>query len=179
MDQEEFWEGCLDLPNYELSNRGKIRRAFDEVEVQGEKNEKGYLVFRGYLVHRLVAETFIGEIPHGFHVHHRDQDKTNNAVENLQILSLKEHARAPRGSPALLKMHLRGVLYMIKAAQERGYTLEELTDELNLHPHALYEDVLNSLGDFDLVTLNYKFHELLAKFDSQSIRKRMKKKRRK
>jgi hypothetical protein len=44
-------------------------------------------------IHRLVAETFIGEIPKGYQVHHKDGNKQNNNVENLEILSIKEHAR--------------------------------------------------------------------------------------
>ena len=35
---------------------------------------------------------FIGEIPKGYHVHHKDGNKQNNRVDNLEILSPKEHS---------------------------------------------------------------------------------------
>lgn len=36
-------------------------------------------------VHRLVAEHFIGNIPEGMVVHHRDENPYNNEVSNLEI----------------------------------------------------------------------------------------------
>lgn len=42
-------------------------------------------------VHVLVAESFIGEIPNGYEVHHIDNNKQNNVVTNLEILSKREH----------------------------------------------------------------------------------------
>lgn len=33
------------------------------------------------------------EIPIGYDVHHKDENKLNNAIENLQLLSRSEHAR--------------------------------------------------------------------------------------
>lgn len=42
-------------------------------------------------VHRDIWEYYNGEIPDGYHIHHVDEDKNNNAVENLQCLSKSEH----------------------------------------------------------------------------------------
>ena len=44
-------------------------------------------------VHRLVAEAFIGEIPHGLTVNHIDGDKSNNSVANLEIVTYSETHR--------------------------------------------------------------------------------------
>lgn len=35
----------------------------------------------------------MGEIPRGYAVHHIDGNKQNNAVTNLEIITVKEHAR--------------------------------------------------------------------------------------
>lgn len=43
-------------------------------------------------IHRLVVEAFIGEIPKGYHVHHKDGNKQNNRVDNLEIIHPKDHA---------------------------------------------------------------------------------------
>ena len=42
-------------------------------------------------IHILVYETFIGPIPKGYMVHHKDHDKFNNCVDNLEIMTAKEH----------------------------------------------------------------------------------------
>ena len=43
------------------------------------------------LIHRLVAELFIGSIPEGFTVNHIDGNKLNNSVNNLEIISFDEN----------------------------------------------------------------------------------------
>ena len=42
-------------------------------------------------IHVLVAESFIGKVPKGFHVHHKDGNKQNNCVENLEIIHPCKH----------------------------------------------------------------------------------------
>lgn len=45
------------------------------------------------LLHRDVWEAHHGSIPDWHDIHHRDRDKTNNRVENLECLRKDEHAR--------------------------------------------------------------------------------------
>lgn len=42
-------------------------------------------------LHRYVYEYFNGEIPAGYQIHHKDHNKDNNEIENLQLLTRKEH----------------------------------------------------------------------------------------
>jgi len=44
-----------------------------------------------YYIHRLVAETFIGEIPEKHCVNHVDGNKLNNNVGNLEIVTQKQN----------------------------------------------------------------------------------------
>jgi len=51
------------------------------------KNNK----IKSMYVHRLVAEAFIGEIPHKMEVNHIDGVKANNHVSNLEIVTSSEN----------------------------------------------------------------------------------------
>jgi len=42
-------------------------------------------------VHRLVVESFIGPIPDGLEVNHKDLNKHNNNVSNLEIVTRREN----------------------------------------------------------------------------------------
>jgi hypothetical protein len=42
-------------------------------------------------LHRLVYTDSNGEIPNGWHVHHIDHDRTNNSVENLELVEAGKH----------------------------------------------------------------------------------------
>lgn len=44
-------------------------------------------------IHQLVAEHFIGERPKGYHVHHKDGNKQNNIVSNLEYIHPKAHRK--------------------------------------------------------------------------------------
>ena len=46
---------------------------------------------RNYYIHRFVFETFKGEIPKGKEIDHWDMDRSNNAIQNLQLLTQKEN----------------------------------------------------------------------------------------
>jgi len=45
----------------------------------------------------IVWEAENGKVPQGSVVHHRDRDSFNDAIDNLQVLSRKEHAAEHRG----------------------------------------------------------------------------------
>ena len=87
---------------YRISNCGRLLRISNGKEkILSNRNEKGdYLtvVLRGEnrkrkhtRIHRLVYEAFVGEIPEGYDIHHRDGNKQNNHITNLVLLSEKEH----------------------------------------------------------------------------------------
>lgn len=47
--------------------------------------------FKAYLVHRLIWETYNGEIPEGFEIDHINRNKLDNRLENLRLLTHKEN----------------------------------------------------------------------------------------
>ena len=64
---------------------------------------KGYVRYRTdsnkrlRMEHDLVWEEHYGEIPQGMQIHHKDFDKTNNNIENLQLVTPLEHKRLHSG----------------------------------------------------------------------------------
>tara|TARA_B100000287_G_C20580112_1_gene759999 strand:- start:43 stop:1059 length:1017 start_codon:yes stop_codon:yes gene_type:complete len=58
----------------------------------GSSSENGY----SRLAHRRAWQTFVGEIPHGFHVDHMCHQSDCVNVEHLRCLPVKDHVRATR-----------------------------------------------------------------------------------
>lgn len=44
-------------------------------------------------MHRYVWEYYNGEIPEGYHIHHKDKDKSNNDISNLELIPFSAHAK--------------------------------------------------------------------------------------
>lgn len=61
-----------------------------------------YFQRKGKRLHRVVWETLNGPVPSGFHVHHKDEDRSNNQPENLELLRngahLSLHGKAKAGT---------------------------------------------------------------------------------
>lgn len=93
----EQWQDIPGFP-YQASSLGRIRRSVKDPCATAGKHTSmhinpvtGYVQVRlhvnnvahnGY-VHRRVAAAFLGPCPHGMEVHHKDENKSNNRIENL------------------------------------------------------------------------------------------------
>lgn len=108
MEQWRDIEGYEGL--YQVSNEGRVRSLDKIVSSKcGSKSlrkgkimkphiaDNGYLrvilqnngVIKNYPLHYLVIKTFIGEKPEGMQINHKDENKLNNSVENLEYCTPK------------------------------------------------------------------------------------------
>lgn len=88
----EIWKQYKDT-NYEVSNLGNVRNIKTKRMLKPWKDLDDYLVVgfyvrkgkvKKYKVHRLVAETFIPNYDNLPCVNHKNENKQNNCVDNLE-----------------------------------------------------------------------------------------------
>jgi hypothetical protein len=151
MTQDEIWKPVYikdEKTQYEVSNKGRARNAekdkmlnpllnisngYYRYDIRRNKGDKSNLI----LAHRLVLSSFSPiENPEEYTVHHKDGIKTNNRLENLQWLTLRDHT--------LLEMDL-GNNKISKRREEainfKGYIGEFLKDGTLINFYAGRKDI--------------------------------------
>lgn len=84
--------------NYEVSEKGVIRNRTTKKELKYQEHQ-GYFIIKinigdgekRYFVHRLVGETYIPKIEGKEYINHKDSNKKNNNVENLEWCTIQEN----------------------------------------------------------------------------------------
>ena len=95
----ETWTTVKTFPDYSVSTNGKIKsnktgkvlktfintRGYEQITLYKEKKKYGPIV------HRLVLESFVGEIDKQMVPNHIDGDKLNNNLSNLEIVTISQN----------------------------------------------------------------------------------------
>ena len=104
MENKEIWKNIEDYPDYMISNLGRVKsleriiircdnkiQTIKEKILKPSKDYKGYYNIilsntkrKGFKIHRLVAIAFLPNPNNLPQVNHRNEDKTDNRVENLE-----------------------------------------------------------------------------------------------
>lgn len=119
---------------YEISNTGRVRNIRTGLIKTNEIDKNGYVriqlcknkVHRKYFIHRLVATCFIENPQHKPQVNHKDMNRSNNNVDNLEWVTNSEnqkHAIAHRGK---LPHQFKNVPYLLTKADGTTSTFKSL-----------------------------------------------------
>jgi hypothetical protein len=74
-----------------------------------------YFQHKGSRLHLAVWKYHHGPVPEGHHVHHRDNDRANNNLSNLECLTVNAHLSGRHGAQSV-KNGLKGIKKAGKAA---------------------------------------------------------------
>lgn len=99
--EQEVWKQIENFENYEISTYGRVRKNYKNKKVKYLKPMKtnGYLCVelwknrkrKRIKIHRLVAIAFIPNTDNLPQVNHKDLNKENNNVENLEWISNRDN----------------------------------------------------------------------------------------
>lgn len=90
----------IDFEKYTITEDGKIFSKRHNRYMHGYLTKKGYIRVnmlckdnqqRFYQWHRVIWFYFNGEIPQNYEINHKDEDKTNNSLDNLELLTHTEN----------------------------------------------------------------------------------------
>lgn len=136
---------------YEISNLGRVRSVYKSIRatVHGRGGYRRILLSKDgrrrlWMVHRLVAEAFIGDAPPGYQVNHIDSDRANNASSNLEYVTPKGNQahswhttqRQPphRGETTPFAKLTENDVIQIRRMRAEGRTYKEIAAHFNTKP---------------------------------------------
>ena len=177
----EIWQDIEGYEGYQVSNLGRARSLDRMVKHSkcGLKTVKGKILNqatstngyqrvqlwkdgkqKNFQVHRLVYETFCGEIPSGMQVNHINEDKTDNRLCNLNLMTQKENCnwgtRNERSAKARSKQVVGydsegNVVVTFQSAMEagrNGYTQSNISECCSGKRHQ-YKGLIWKFKDWD------------------------------
>lgn len=144
---------------YEVSNLGKIRNVNTNRQLSTYVSKRGYervMLWKHnkgkkYMVHRIVAFSFVPNVSNKPQINHKDENKLNNRAENLEwCTQLENHNYGTireRISKSLINNpgHSKGVL----AIDEKGIvamrfpSIREASRQLNISPSNISDRLRN------------------------------------
>lgn len=144
------------LPGFD--NKYLATKEGDIYSLKGEKKKlTGKITKRGYreitishdgnnihvLVHKLIAQLFLGKRKSGMKIDHKDGNKLNNAATNLEYVSNQENIERARDNGSLknTKLNQEDVAKIRELADTKS--MKEIADKYDVTPSAISK-ILNN-----------------------------------
>lgn len=83
-----------------------------------------YFQHKGKRLHRSVWEYHNGKITNGYHVHHKDENRSNNQIDNLRLIDGREHLSGHMSQPDRVAYSKESIKNAIVAASEWHHSAE-------------------------------------------------------
>lgn len=122
---------------YQVSNEGRVKSFYRNkiLNLKGHPYVQLTLCKNGKkeypLLHRIIWETFNGDIPEGIQVNHHDENKENNALWNLELMTPEANINyGNRNKKVSEKM--KGIKPSIKAIQKSKDLFSQKVYQYNL-----------------------------------------------
>lgn len=137
----EEWKPVQDHPGYEVSSAGKVRNVAGGQGARAGHILKPGVNGRGYsvvtlrkdgvttskYVHDLVADAFLGKRKKGFTVNHKDRNRQNNSLKNLERIKGSDNF----GHGRVSKQNIRSIK---KIHREKKWPAAKIAKALKLQP---------------------------------------------
>lgn len=116
---KEQWKDILGYEGlYQVSNLGRVKSLkFDKERIlKNRTNSNGYLSvqlskgnkIKSFLIHRLVANAFLPNPNNYSYVNHKDENKTNNCVDNLEWTSHESNCNFGTRNERISEQNING-----------------------------------------------------------------------
>lgn len=164
----EEWKDVVGFEGiYQVSSTGIVRRTDNNYIKKPSESRNGYMFVdlnhkekrkHGY-IHRLVAEAFIPNPNNLPAVNHKDENKTNNNVDNLEWCTYKYNNNY--GGKWLLKKHPERDTE-IKTMRAQGYSIREIAAKYNLS-HNTVRGILSRDFTEEQSLINHELRQLMIR----------------
>lgn len=159
---DEYWSLITKYPTYSVSNLGRIKSNFTNKILKGSLDKDGYIIIklsRPYRVserlHRLVAQTFLDNYGNLPQVNHKNGNKLDNSIYNLEWCTAKYnncHAHktglmnVPKGEKHhKSKLTAKQVKNIRLYYEQLGYSQKELSKIYKVHQSVIGKIINNKI----------------------------------
>jgi len=128
--------------NYSVTSKGEVFNE-DGYQLNPYTQSDGYKQIKMYdngcvtakYVHRMVWEQFVGPIPPKMEINHINEDKTDNRLENLEMITNEENIR----KRSYNKLNLEKCISIRKEYEEnKDITLNKLAQRYDCHSTTIH-----------------------------------------